>query len=252
MNGIGEKQAWWASFYASPEFISDTSLNDEKRTLQQINFITKILKKRHAETVLDACCGWGRHAVPLAKSGFEVTGVDLSDLYLEKARHLASACDSTVHLERRDVRNLGFTNQFDAVLSISTSFGFFESDSKNLETLLNLSRALKRDSTSDESGLLIIDTVAIDACRRIVRRNSMLGNDNVRITFDEPRSRFEKRVLKNIDSAAVSDGFSFRIYRQDELTSMLKRCGFSTFEWFGNYDFKIYDSESPRMICLAC
>ena len=41
--------------------------------------------------VLDLACGVGRHSVPLAKRGYEVTGVDISPLFIEKAREYAAS-----------------------------------------------------------------------------------------------------------------------------------------------------------------
>ena len=41
-------------------------------------------------TVLDLCCGVGRHSLELARHGFQVTGVDRTAAYLQTARGRAS------------------------------------------------------------------------------------------------------------------------------------------------------------------
>ncbi|MCD6263961.1 class I SAM-dependent methyltransferase [Candidatus Bathyarchaeota archaeon] len=41
--------------------------------------------------ILDLCCGIGRHSVPLAERGYQVTGIDLSPVLIARARELAKA-----------------------------------------------------------------------------------------------------------------------------------------------------------------
>jgi SAM-dependent methyltransferase len=76
--------------------------------------------------VLDLCCGPGRHTIPLAQKGLEVTGVDLSSFLLDKARENARAPHVTPEFIRADMRSFVRQNAFDAVLNLYTSFGYFE------------------------------------------------------------------------------------------------------------------------------
>ena len=81
--------------------------------------------------VLDLCCGVGRHAIPLAELGYHVTGVDISPIYIEKARARAAEKGLTnkTHFLRGDVRELEVVladeGPFDAVICLGTSIGYF-------------------------------------------------------------------------------------------------------------------------------
>lgn len=68
----------------------------------------------------------GRHAIPLAERGFDVTGYDLNDVFLERARADARAEGAGVRWIRGDRRELPFEDGFDAVVSVFTAFGSFE------------------------------------------------------------------------------------------------------------------------------
>ncbi len=75
-------------------------------------------------TLLDAGCGSGRHAGALVEHGFRVTGLDRSPALLAEAGR-----DRTIagRLVRGDMRRLPFrSGAFAAVLSMFTSFGYFE------------------------------------------------------------------------------------------------------------------------------
>jgi 2-polyprenyl-3-methyl-5-hydroxy-6-metoxy-1,4-benzoquinol methylase len=67
-------------------------------------FVDTALALQPGSRVLDLGCGVGRHAVPLAQLGHQVTGVDLSPRMLELAAELAGEQEVTVTLERRDMR----------------------------------------------------------------------------------------------------------------------------------------------------
>ncbi len=82
--------------------------------------------------VLDVGCGTGRHSVLLASRGYEVTGFDLSPLYLEEARREAEAAGVNLRLIRGDTRELGHVLRdeapFQAVVNMFTSHGYYRED----------------------------------------------------------------------------------------------------------------------------
>jgi SAM-dependent methyltransferase len=67
-------------------------------------FVAQVLGRREPTgRALDLACGEGRNAIWLAKRGWSVTGVDYSDVALERARKLASAEGVEVDWVRADV-----------------------------------------------------------------------------------------------------------------------------------------------------
>ena len=74
--------------------------------------------------VLDVPTGFGRHAIPLAKLGFHVTGVDRSGVQLSEASRLAGEVEWPKWIEA-DFRELPFEDEsFDAVLCLFSSIGY--------------------------------------------------------------------------------------------------------------------------------
>ena len=60
--------------------------------------------------ILDVGCGTGRHAIELAKRGYSVTGVDLSDSMLQQAMEKAHGEKVSVNFLKADARELPFNN----------------------------------------------------------------------------------------------------------------------------------------------
>jgi len=67
-------------------------------------------------TILDLGCGTGGHALPLARRGYEVTGVDLSEHMLERARQKAAEAGLAISFHQGDIRSLNLGCTFDAVI----------------------------------------------------------------------------------------------------------------------------------------
>jgi len=95
-------------------------LYDDKDYEAECDFVEEIFKRASVgvHTILDLGCGTGGHALPLARRGYQVSGVDRSDEMLEIAA--AKARDSGVDLElvHGDLRDLDLGRTFDAVISM--------------------------------------------------------------------------------------------------------------------------------------
>jgi len=103
----------------------------EERTLPQCDFVITALDLHPGARVLDLCCGQGRHSVELAKRGFTVTGLDLSEYLLDLARRRAREAGVAVNFVHRDMRELPWEDEFDAVVNLFTSFGYFDDNTNN-------------------------------------------------------------------------------------------------------------------------
>jgi SAM-dependent methyltransferase len=74
--------------------------------------------------ILDVACGAGRHSIPLARRGYEVTGLDLSLTFLDEARRRSEAEGLPVEWHRGDMRELPWRGRFDGALCFGNSFGY--------------------------------------------------------------------------------------------------------------------------------
>lgn len=81
------------------------------------NFV-KFAGVKSGQKVLDVGCGTGVAAIPAARSGAQVTAIDLTPELLEKARANAALAGVTVDFREGDAENLPFADAtFDVVLS---------------------------------------------------------------------------------------------------------------------------------------
>ena len=113
-------------------------------TVGECDFIEQEINRDKSLKVLDIGCGTGRHAIELSKRGYKVTGIDLSESQIARAREKAQEAGVTIDFQTQDARNLPFDGEFDlAIMLCEGGFSLMETDEMNFEILKNATKALK-------------------------------------------------------------------------------------------------------------
>ena len=182
--------------------------------------------------VLDAPCGFGRHAIPLAAVGYRVTGVDRSEPQLAEARRLASDPDNPRFLQA-DHRDLPLPDSsFDAVLCLFSSLGYRGEDGDR-RTLAEFRRVLR------PGGALVIETMHRDRLMAIFQPEGWeeLPEGGLLVEqrrFDHAAGEIETlHMLVDSDGARRSITYRMRTYTATELVRLLEQAGFVDVECFG-------------------
>ena len=114
-------------------------------TIGECDFIEKELGGNRSLKILDIGCGTGRHSIELTKRGYNVTGIDLSESQLQRAREKATAEVLKITFMRHDARNLPFNGEFDvAIMLCEGGFPLMETDEMNFEILRSAAKSLKK------------------------------------------------------------------------------------------------------------
>jgi ubiquinone/menaquinone biosynthesis C-methylase UbiE len=240
------------------EYLELYSHRDVAEARADIEAIVRLLDPPRDEPLLDLCCGACRHVLVLREMGFtQLVGLDLSSELLEvAARDLAGngtqsaqAC-ADVELVRSDMRQIPYENHFATVLSLFTSFGYFDGDEENEAVFEAVYRALR------PGGKFLIDYMNRDyVIANLVERDEKVLPDrriqNVRCLTDECR-RVEKTTTVITEDGQVREFLeSVRIYAQPEMVRMLERAGFTDVTCYGSLDGQACGPDSRRLILIA-
>jgi ubiquinone/menaquinone biosynthesis C-methylase UbiE len=202
-------------------------------TIQEVDFIEREIGLGRNLRILDIGCGTGRHSIELAKRGYDVVGVDLSENQLKRAREKAEEADLYVELLKRDARKLDFSDEFDAVLIICEGgFALMETDEMNFAILQGAARALKRN------GVFILTTLnalfpLAQSTEEFMNSGNSQGKSSGHI--------FDMTTLRDISTFELTDDSGTkrvlqcneRYYMPSEISWMLKSLGFTGIEIYG-------------------
>ena len=114
----------------------------EERSDREAELIWRLGGLKEGTRVLDLACGHGRLANRLAARGAAVTGLDVTERFLEVARADARDRGVSVDYVHGDVRALPWTEEFDVVVNWFTAFGYFDDD-ENRRVLEGVHRSLR-------------------------------------------------------------------------------------------------------------
>jgi SAM-dependent methyltransferase len=201
-------------------------------------------------TVLDLCCGPGRHSVAFAKQGSRVTGVDRSPLLLDRARQYAAGEGVEIRWVQQDMRDFIEPHAFDLVVNLFTAFGYFEDPADNQRVLTNIRASLVA------GGAFVLDVVGKEVLARIFQQcrvqevqDGALLVMRGKVIDDWSRIENDWRVVRNSDARS----FRFRhwLYSAVELRQMLADAGFIKIDMFGSVDGASYGVDANRLIVRA-
>jgi len=137
------KKQWYESFFENYAQKYDNE-NFTHGTIGECNFLEKELAFNKSLKILDVGCGTGRHAIELTKRGYHVTGIDLSESQLKRAKEKAEVNNLHIDFQRQDARSLPFNSEFDvAIMLCEGGFSLMETDEMNFEILKSVTKSLK-------------------------------------------------------------------------------------------------------------
>lgn len=252
---VGYHDEWWATLF-DREWARIYSYK-RRDAPREARTISKMLGLPLGSKILDLCCGDGRITLALARLGYKLTGLDLSITLLEIAEKRARRSVQSTKFVRADMREIPSFREFDAVISISTSFGYFQKEDDDLRVLRSAQRALKT------KGKLILDLENIHFLAHCAQLHgtepAYQPLDGFRrwveevTSFDPAEQTVEIRLRTWLNGVEVmkQKTAEYRAYSFRELRTMLDRAGFAVQNVYGDFTLHPYDIHSCRMIVLC-
>jgi len=243
---------WWRSLYSERFYFDIYQAEDLELAKKDIADLVQTLNIAPPVRILDCPCGYGRHAIELAARGFDVTGVDLSELQIEEGRRIATEANVAINLVQSDARGLPFPDgSFDLVLNLFLSFGYFEQESENEAMMRELVRVLK------PGGRILIDQWNREYEIRHLGEEMIETNRNGILIetvqrFDPLTGRIWWKCNAQFPDGSKREwDHSVRAYTVCELRTMLERCGVRVTAFHGAFDARPWTLDEQQTVIVG-
>ncbi len=183
-----------------------------EHTEKELSYLLKLLKK--GERVLDLACGYGRFSIPLASKGFDVEGIDITPVFIERAKEEAGKRNLNIGFRIGEMTDLPYENEsFDSVICMWNAFSELTVEQDQVKTIKEICRVLKK------GGLAIIES-RNHRSSGVDEKNMIDGNESMP-SYNHTRGSM-KKLMK------LSQVEDFKIYIDDfggrkRLISLLRK-----------------------------
>ena len=240
--------SWYKDWFNSENYLKVYKHRDESEAERLVTLIEENSNLEPQSSVLDMACGAGRHAIAFAKKGFNVTAVDLSQRLLAEAKKNAIEAGVNIDYVLSDILDYNSEQQFNLIVNLFTSIGYFEKDDENFAVVKKAYSLLKKE------GYFVLDYFNKDFLLKNLVPTSIISENGLKIT--QNRSILGDRVVKKItiEKDGSIDEFyeSVRLYSYEEMSRMLIQTGFDIKIEMGDFYGKPFEKgSSPRLIFFA-
>jgi SAM-dependent methyltransferase len=223
---------WWRTWFG-PSYLALYDATLAERTPAEIDRLESLLELRPPQRILDLPCGQGRHAIELARRGYEVTGMDISPFMIEVARERARAAGVTVRWLTGDMRQPIRDMKFDLIINLFTSFGYFAEDDDDRQVLAAAARMLQVGgrfvlevingervmANFEERGWFTVGPSAVMEARRL----------------DRPSQRMVVERTVSTPPDTETSVHTLRLYTGPQLEAAMRQAGFGRVELHGDW-----------------
>jgi len=240
-----KKTSWFESWFDTKYYHLLYKDRDDTEAQFFLDNLVQVLQPSTKSKLLDLACGKGRHSIYLAAKGYNVLGLDLSPQSIKHANKFAHA---KLAFDTHDMRKVYASKQFDFILNLFTSFGYFDNEQDHLDTLSSVAKSLKKNGT------FVMDF--FNAPKVIAQLKARQQKTVDGLTFKITRKYKEGYIIKTIRFEDQGKLYQFeervRAYHFRDLKRLFDKAGLEIVRHYGNYNFDKYNAkQSERLILIA-
>jgi SAM-dependent methyltransferase len=234
---------WYASWFDTPYYHILYKDRDYTEAQVFMDNLTNYLNIPEGGKILDLACGKGRHSIYLSTLGYDVTGIDLSEKSIAHAKQFENA---NLKFRVHDMSK-PFPDTFDAVFNLFTSFGYFENEDCNLNTI----KAVKQQI--NDYGFGVIDFMNVDYVIDNLVTEDIKTVEG--IAFLQKRYVSDGHIIKDISFRADGEHFEFqervKAFSLADFQKLFEKAGVYLLDVFGDYKLNKYHAKtSERLIMI--
>ncbi|WP_229720445.1 class I SAM-dependent methyltransferase [Winogradskyella helgolandensis] len=247
------------SKYKVGDLIYDANVYDGMNTdLTDLKFYKKWLPKNKDARILELCCGTGRLTLPIAKDGYNISGVDITSSMLEQAQVKASEAGLEIEFIEADIRTLDLSEKYDLIFIPFNSIHHLYQNKDLFQALNVVKNHLKENGfflldcynpnikyiiEGEKEQKVIAEYITEDG-RKVLIKQKMRYENKTQI------NRIEWHYYINDEFDSIQN-LDMRLFFPQELDSYLESNGFDIIHKFGGFQEEEFNDNSEKQIFVC-
>lgn len=245
--------------YTVGDLIYNASIYDGMNTsLADLDFYKRWLPKNKDARILELCCGTGRLTLPIAKDGFDITGVDYTPSMLEQAKIKASEAGLAIEFIEADMRTFDAEEKYDLIFIPFNSIHHLYTNEDLFKALTVVKKHLK------EGGLFLLD--CFNPNIQFIAEGQKELKEVTQYTTDDGRNIVIKEIMRYENTSQINriewhyyingefdsvQDLDMRMFFPQELDTYLKFNGFDIIHKFGSFEAAAFSDHSEKQIFVC-
>ena len=243
------KNNWYEDFFSGLNCEMWENAIPAVWTEKEVDFLIETLAVKPGDTVLDIPCGYGRHAIELAKRGFQLTGIDISAEYVGKLRDRAHAEQLPIQVIQGDVLTTRIGCTFDGAYCLGNSFGYVNYEGMT-KFVKNVSAVLKPGARFVINSGLIAESILPNFPKTGHYELGDLVMD-ISNSYVIGESYMATQLTYTKEDRSEVHYFKHYVYTLSEVKRLLDKCGLHTLAVYNSTEKQAYQLGDSQIYLVA-
>jgi len=245
--------------YKVGDLIYDAGIYDGMNTnLTDLQFYKRWLPKSKDARILELCCGTGRLTLPIARDGYDISGVDYTLSMLDQAKLKAAEAGLAIRFIEADIRTLNLQEKYDFIFIPFNSIHHLYKNEDLFKAFNVVKKHLK------EGGLFLLD--CFNPNIQYIVEGEKEPKEIAAYTTDDGRDILIKQTMRYENKTQINrikwhyfingefhsiQNLDMRMFFPQELDSYLDWNGFNIIHKYGGFEEEAFDDHSEKQIFVC-
>lgn len=245
--------------YAVGNLIYDPNIYDGMNTdIGDLQFYKRWLPKNKNARILELCCGTGRLTIPIAKEGYNISGVDCTSSMLDQAKIKATEAGLEICFIEADIRTLNLEEKYDFIFIPFNSIHHLYKNEDLFKAFHVVKNHLK------DGGLFLLD--CFNPNIQYIVDGEQEEKEIAKYTTDDGREVLVKQAMRYENTTQINrikwhyfingafnsiQNLDMRMYFPQELDSYLNWNGFNIIHKYGGFEEETFIDNSGKQVFVC-
>ena len=240
---------WYETFFSglNVEMWEKADLTDWTRN--EIDFLITTLAIKPGSAILDIPCGYGRHAIELAKRGVQVTGIDISAEFLQTLQKRIADEHVSIQVIQGNILTMTIGQSFDGAYCLGNSFGYVDYDGMDV-FVGKVANALKPGARFVINSGLVAESILpnFPKTHQVLLGDLIMDISN---SYVVDESYMATEITYTKPGRSEVHRFKHYVYTLSEIKRLLERYGLRTIAVYKSTEKEMYQLGDQQIYLVA-